>query len=45
MGDERVTVQNLTVARVDEARNIVFVKGGVPGRNGGIVTIRSAVKK
>lgn len=44
MGGERVTVQNLLVARVDTERNLVFVKGGVPGPNGGIVTVRRAVK-
>lgn len=44
MGNERVTVQNLQVVRIDADRNLVFVKGGVPGPNGGIVTVRRAVK-
>jgi len=44
MGSEKVTVQNLKVARVDAERNLVFVRGGVPGPNGGIVTVRRAVK-
>jgi large subunit ribosomal protein L3 len=44
MGAERVTVQNLKVARVDAERNLVFVKGGVPGPNGGLVVVRNAVK-
>lgn len=44
MGAERVTVQNLVVARVDAERNLVFVQGGVPGPNGSTVTIRTAVK-
>jgi len=44
MGSERVTVQNLKVARVDAERNLVFVKGGVPGPNGAVVTVRVAVK-
>lgn len=44
MGDERVTVQNLVVAKVDEERNLVYVRGGVPGPNGALVTVRAAVK-
>ena len=44
MGNERVTVQNLLVARVDAERNLVFVKGGVPGPNGGLLFVRKAVK-
>ena len=45
MGNKRVTVQNLRVAKVDGERNLVFVRGGVPGPNGGFVTVRKAVKK
>ena len=44
MGDERVTTQNLTVVRVDAERNLVLVKGAVPGPAGGDVMIRPAVK-
>jgi len=44
MGAEQVTVQNLRIARVDAERNLVFVRGGVPGPTGAIVTIRRAVK-
>ena len=44
MGNEQVTVQNLMVARVDTERNLVFVRGGVPGPTGGLVTVRHAVK-
>ena len=44
MGNERVTVQNLLVARVDTERNLVFLRGGVPGPTGGLVTVRRAVK-
>jgi large subunit ribosomal protein L3 len=44
MGNERVTVQNLKVAKVDAERNLVFVLGGVPGPNGAVVTLRKAVK-
>jgi large subunit ribosomal protein L3 len=45
MGSERVTVQNLQVVRVDAERNLVFVRGGVPGAVGAIVTVRRAVKR
>ncbi len=44
MGDETVTVQNLDVFRVDEARQLLLVRGAVPGSDGGFVTIRPAVK-
>jgi large subunit ribosomal protein L3 len=44
MGDERVTVQNLEVVRVDKERNLLLVKGAVPGAAGGFVTVKSAVK-
>jgi large subunit ribosomal protein L3 len=39
MGAERVTVQNLRVVRVQEQENLLLVKGAVPGRNGGYVTV------
>ena len=44
MGDETVTTQNLDVVRVDEARQLLLVKGAVPGAKGGFVTVRPAVK-
>lgn len=44
MGNEQVTVQNLDVARVDSERNLLYVRGGVPGANGSFVTVRLAVK-
>ena len=44
MGAERVTVQGLTVAKIDADRNLLYVKGGVPGPNGGLLLIRTAVK-
>mgnify|MGYP003882424491 CR=1 FL=1 len=44
MGSARVTVQNLQVVKVDAERGLVFVKGGVPGPNGGLVCVRQAVK-
>jgi large subunit ribosomal protein L3 len=45
MGVQRVTVQNLEVVRVDPARNLVLVKGAVPGANEGLVIVRHAVKQ
>ena len=44
MGAERVTTQNLTIVRVDAERNLLFVKGAVPGPAGGDVCVRPAVK-
>ncbi len=44
MGQERVTTQNLKIVRVDAEKNLVLIKGAVPGANGGLVTIRKAVK-
>ena len=44
LGDERVTTQNLEVVRIDTERNLLLVKGAIPGANGGKVTIRPAVK-
>jgi large subunit ribosomal protein L3 len=40
MGDERVTVRNLEVVKVDPERNILMVKGGVPGSRNSVVIIR-----
>ena len=44
MGVEQVTVQNLDVVKVDADKNIILVKGAVPGPKGGIITIRNTVK-
>lgn len=44
MGDETVTTQNLDVIRIDEARQLLLIKGAVPGSKGGFVTVRPAVK-
>lgn len=44
LGCERVTIQNLTVVKVDAENNIIAVKGAVPGPKGGIVTIADSVK-
>ncbi len=45
MGNERVTTQNLRVAKVDTQRNLVLVHGSVPGANGGLVMVRHAIKQ
>jgi len=45
LGAERVTVQNLTVAKIDAENNLIAIKGAVPGANGGIVMIFDSVKK
>ena len=44
MGAERVTVLNLDVVKVDAERNLILVRGAVPGPKGGIVTIKNTVK-
>jgi large subunit ribosomal protein L3 len=44
MGHETVTTQNLDVVRVDEARQLLLVRGAVPGAKNGFVTVRPAVK-
>jgi large subunit ribosomal protein L3 len=43
-GNQRVTVLNLEVIRADAERNLLLVKGAVPGPTGGLVMVRSAVK-
>ena len=44
MGDERCTVQTLEVVRVDAERNLLIVKGAIPGATGGDVIVKPAVK-
>ena len=43
-GGERVTVQNLEIVKVDAERNLLMVKGAIPGANGSLVMVRDAVK-
>ena len=45
MGNEKSTVQNLVVVKVDVEKNLILVKGAIPGPKGGLVTIREAVKR
>jgi large subunit ribosomal protein L3 len=44
LGDERVTTQGLEVVRVDADRGLIFIKGAVPGAEGGWVEVRDAAK-
>ena len=44
LGAEKVTVQNLTVVKIDEENNLLAIKGAVPGPNGGYVVIKDSVK-
>lgn len=44
LGAEKVTVQNLTVVKVDAENNLIAIKGAVPGPNGGVVVIHDSVK-
>jgi len=44
MGNEKITVQNLVIVKVDAENNVIAVKGAVPGNKGGIVTVTAAVK-
>ncbi len=43
-GNERVTIQNLRVVKVDAERNVLLIKGAVPGIKGSLLTIKQAVK-
>ncbi len=45
MGDERVTIKGLTVARVDAENNLLMVRGAVPGANGSVVVVKKSAKK
>ena len=43
-GNERVTIQNLEIVKVDTARNVLLRKGAIPGPKGGIITVSNTVK-
>jgi large subunit ribosomal protein L3 len=45
MGHETVTLQNLQVVRVDVERNVILVKGSIPGPNNSYVSLKTTVKK
>lgn len=44
MGTDKITVQNLEVVRVDAERNLILIKGAVPGPKGGLLVIKNTVK-
>ena len=44
MGSVKVTVQNLEVVRIDAEKNLILVKGAIPGAKGSVVTLKEAVK-
>ena len=44
MGGDRVTIQNLEVVKVDVERNVILIKGNIPGAKKPLITIKSAVK-
>lgn len=44
MGVERVTIQNLAVVKVDAEKNIILIKGGLPGPKGGLLIVKNTVK-
>ena len=44
MGTDRVTVQNLTIVKVDVERNLLLVKGAVPGPKGALLEIKESIK-
>lgn len=45
MGNERVTVQNLEIVRVDPEKHVVLVRGSVPGATDGLLMVRTSVKR
>ena len=44
MGRDKITVQNVVLVKVIADRNLMLVKGAVPGKKGGVVRIRPAIK-
>lgn len=45
MGDERVTVKGLTVAKVDAENNLIMIRGALPGANGSLVVVKKSINK
>lgn len=45
MGNDRITTQNLVVHKVDAENGVLLIKGAVPGRTGGLVMVRTSVKR
>ena len=44
MGAENVTIQNLEIVRADAEKNLILIKGAVPGPKGAVLVIRESVK-
>lgn len=44
-GHEQVTIQNLEIVKVDTARDVILIRGAVPGPRGSLLTVKSTVKK
>jgi len=44
-GNEQVTIQNLTIVKIDREKNCLFIKGGIPGPDGALVAVKSAIKR
>ena len=44
MGGDRITIQNLEIVRVDTDKNVILVKGNVPGSKKSLIEIKTAVK-
>ena len=44
MGSETITVQNLEVVKVDAQRNLLLIKGAIPGPRGGVVVVKESIK-
>lgn len=44
-GNKRVTLQNLEILRIDAEKNLLYVRGGLPGPNGGLLMLRESKKK
>jgi large subunit ribosomal protein L3 len=42
MGDARITIKGLTIARVDTENNLLMIRGAVPGANGSVVIVSKA---
>ena len=45
MGAKQITVQNIEIVRADAEKNLILIRGAVPGTKGAIVTIKSTVKR
>ena len=45
LGDANVSVQNLKIVSIDESKNLILVKGAVPGFKGSFIKVKDAIKK